>query len=57
MPTKILILHFNVQRYLDRFGPKFPSVQFHGFHHAEEATSVVADVDVIMGSATTFRRR
>lgn len=49
MPTKILILHFNVQRYLDRLGPKFPSVQFHGFHHAEEASSVVADVDVIMG--------
>jgi D-2-hydroxyacid dehydrogenase (NADP+) len=49
MPSKVLILHFNVQRYLDALRPKFPSVQFHGFHHAEEAASVVADVDVIMG--------
>jgi phosphoglycerate dehydrogenase-like enzyme len=49
MPTSILILHFDVQDYCDRLSKLFPSVEFHGVHHASEAAPVIAGVDVIMG--------
>jgi len=49
MTTKVLIVHFDAQPYRERLAPKFPAVEFHTAHHANEANSVVSDVDVIMG--------
>jgi phosphoglycerate dehydrogenase-like enzyme len=49
MATKVLIVHFDAQPYRERLAPKFPAVEFHTAHHANEANSVVSDVDVIMG--------
>ena len=47
--TKVLILHFNAQRYHERLAKRFPAVEFHAFHHAKEAEPVIAGIDVIMG--------
>lgn len=49
MPTKVLVLHFDAQAYLDRLVPRFPSVEFHAVHHGKDAQPFIADVDVIMG--------
>jgi phosphoglycerate dehydrogenase-like enzyme len=49
MATKVLIVHFDAQPYRERLAPKFPAVEFHTAHHANEANSVVSEVDVIMG--------
>jgi len=49
MATKVLIVHFDAQPYRERLAPKFPAVEFHTAHHANEANAVVSDVDVIMG--------
>jgi phosphoglycerate dehydrogenase-like enzyme len=49
MATKVLIVHFDAQPYRERLAPKFPAVEFHTAHHANEANSVVSDIDVIMG--------
>ena len=49
MPTKVLVLHFDAQAYLDRLAPRFPGVEFHAAHHGEDVTPFIAGVDVIMG--------
>ena len=46
---QVLILHFDAQQYRDRLAGRFPDVEFHAVHHAEEANAVIADVEVIMG--------
>ena len=48
MATKVLIVHFDAQPYRERLAPKFPAVEFHTAHHANEANAVVSD-DLIMG--------
>ena len=47
--TKVLILHFSAEKYRDRLASRFPTVEFHAVHHANEAKPVIAEVDVIMG--------
>ena len=47
--TKVLILHFSAQRYRERLAQRFPAVEFHAVHHANEAKAVIAGVEVIMG--------
>lgn len=49
MPVQILVMHFDAEDYRARLTRRFPAVQFHCVHHAEEAEAIVADVDVIMG--------
>ena len=46
---QVLILHFDAQQYRDRLAGRFPAVEFHAVHHAEEAEPVIADIEVIMG--------
>ena len=46
---QVLILHFDAQQYRDRLAGRFPAVEFHAVHHAQEAEPVIADVEVIMG--------
>ena len=47
--TKVLILHFNAQQYRERLAQRFPAVEFHAVHHANEAEPVIAGIEVIMG--------
>jgi len=49
MATQVLILDVNAQQYRERLARRFPAVQFHAVHHAEEAERVIGDVEVIMG--------
>jgi D-2-hydroxyacid dehydrogenase (NADP+) len=49
MATQVLILDVNAQQYRERLAKRFPAVQFHAVHHAEEAERVIGDVEVIMG--------
>jgi D-2-hydroxyacid dehydrogenase (NADP+) len=49
MPVQMLVMHFDAEDYRARLTARFPAVQFHCLHHAEEAEGVVGDLDVIMG--------
>jgi D-2-hydroxyacid dehydrogenase (NADP+) len=49
MPSKVLIIHFNAQQYLDRLSKRFPAVGFHAVEHGEDAEPIAGDLDVIMG--------
>lgn len=49
MPLKVLVLHFDAERYQELLIPRFPDIEFHIFHHDEEAKGVIADVEVIAG--------
>jgi phosphoglycerate dehydrogenase-like enzyme len=49
MPVQVVLLHYDVEDYRERLTKRFPSVQFHIFHHAEEAEGVIGEADVLMG--------
>jgi phosphoglycerate dehydrogenase-like enzyme len=47
--TKVLILFHDARQCHDYLAPRFPNVEFHTAHHAEDAEPVVPRVDVVMG--------
>ena len=49
MPVQVVLLHYDVEDYRERLTKRFPSVQFHIFHHAEEAEGMIGEADVLMG--------
>src|SRR5262245_22209643 len=51
MALNVLILDQHAQDYFDRLQPQFPDVTFHRAHKPDEASAVIADIDVIIAVA------
>ena len=49
MTTKVLIIHFSAQQYLERLAKRFPAVKFRAVEHGEDAEPAAAEFDAIMG--------
>src|SRR5882672_8696899 len=48
MASKVLILDMNAENYRERLARRFPAVEFHATHHADEAEKVIDSVEVII---------
>ncbi len=46
--SKVLIVNHSAEDYHERLAPRFPTLEFHAFHHPEEAERVVPEVEVII---------
>lgn len=45
---KVLIVNHSAEDYHEQLAPRFPTLEFHSFHHPEEAERVVPEVEVII---------
>jgi D-2-hydroxyacid dehydrogenase (NADP+) len=48
MASKVLILDMNAENYREHLARRFPAVEFHATHHAEEAEKIIDGVEVII---------
>jgi D-2-hydroxyacid dehydrogenase (NADP+) len=48
MASKVLILDMNAENYRERLTRRFPAVEFHATHHADEAEKMIDSIEVII---------
>ena len=48
MASKVLILDMNAENYREHLARRFPAIEFHATHHAEEAEKIIDSVEVII---------